>query len=46
MVRHDELLLTAIDARAVLLQARIELGYLLDDPAVFPTAADRTGEDS
>jgi outer membrane protein TolC len=46
MVRHDELLLTAIDARSVLLQARIELGYLLDDPAVFPTVADRTGEDS
>jgi outer membrane protein TolC len=46
MVRHDELLLTAIDARSVLLQARIELGYLLDDPTVFPTAAERTGEDS
>jgi outer membrane protein TolC len=46
MVRHDELLLTAIDARSVLLQARIELGYLLDDPTVFPTAAEPTGEDS
>ena len=39
-------LLTAIDARSVLLQARIELGYLLDDPTVFPTAAEPTGEDS
>jgi outer membrane protein TolC len=46
MVRHDELLLTAVDARSVLLQARIELGYLLDDPTVFPTAIERTGEDS
>ncbi len=46
MVRHDELLLTTIDAHADLLWARLELSYLLDDSSVFPTATSTTGEDS
>jgi outer membrane protein TolC len=37
--RHDELLLGAIDARTELLLARLDLGYLLDDPSLFPMAA-------
>jgi outer membrane protein TolC len=45
-VRHDELLLTVIDAHADLLSARLHLSYLLDDPSVFPTAVSGTGEDS
>jgi len=45
-VRHDELLLTAIDARADLLLARLQLSYLLNDPSVFPTVANPTEEDS
>lgn len=36
--RHDEVLLDAIDARAELLLARLDLGYLLDDPSLFPMA--------
>ena len=46
MIRHDDLLLTAVDAHADLLSARLQLSYLLDDPSVFPTAASGTGEDS
>jgi len=38
VARHDEVLLAAIDARAELLAARLRLGYLLDDPALFPAA--------
>ncbi len=38
MVRHDDLLLTAIDAHVDLLRARLQLSYLLDDSSVFPTA--------
>ena len=45
-VRHDELLLTVIDAYADLLSARLRLSYLLDDPSVFPTAVSATGGDS
>ncbi|MEJ2580497.1 MAG: TolC family protein [Acidobacteriota bacterium] len=45
-MRHDELLLTVIDAYADLLSARLHLSYLLDDPSVFPTAVFETGEDS
>jgi outer membrane protein TolC len=37
--RNDEVLLEAIEARTELLQARLELGYLLDDPSLFPIAA-------
>lgn len=37
--RHDEVLLGAIDARTELLLARLDLGYLLDDPSLFPMAA-------
>ena len=46
MVRHDDLLLTAIDAHADLLFARLQLSYQLNDPSVFPTATISTGEDS
>ena len=46
MVRHDDLLLTAIDARADLLRARLHLSYLLGDSSVFPTATLSTGEAS
>lgn len=45
-VRHDELLLTAIDAHIDLLAARLQLSYLLDDPSIFPTAAYSTEEES
>ncbi|MDH3812978.1 MAG: hypothetical protein OEV48_00695, partial [Acidobacteriota bacterium] len=45
-VRHDELLLSVIDAHADLLSARLQLSYLLDDPSVFPTATYSTGEGS
>jgi outer membrane protein TolC len=45
-VRHDELLLTVIDARVDLLSARLQLSYLLDDPSIFPTAAYSTEEES
>jgi outer membrane protein TolC len=45
-VRHDELLLTTIDARIDLLSARLQLSYLLDDPSIFPTAANLTEEES
>ena len=45
-VRHDELLLTAIDAHFDLLSARLQLSYLLDDPSIFPTAAYSTEEES
>jgi outer membrane protein TolC len=45
-VRHDELLLTAIDAHVDLLAARLQLSYLLDDPSIFPTAANSTEEES
>jgi len=45
-VRHDELLLTTIDARIDLLSARLQLSYLLDDPSIFPTAANSTEEES
>lgn len=45
-VRHDELLLTAIDAHIDLLAARLELSYLLDDPSIFPTAEYSTEEES
>ncbi len=45
-VRHDELLLTAIDAHVDLLSARLQLSYLLDDPSIFPTAAYSTEEES
>ncbi len=45
-VRHDEVLLTAIDAHIDLLAARLELSYLLDDPSIFPTAAYSTEEES
>ena len=45
-VRHDELLLTAIDAHIDLLAARLQLSYLLDDPSIFPTAALSTEEES
>jgi hypothetical protein len=31
--------LAAIDARAELLSARLQLAYLLDDPSLFPMAA-------
>jgi outer membrane protein TolC len=44
-VRHDDLLLTAIEAHADLLSARLRLSYLLNDPSVFPTAAFVTEED-
>jgi outer membrane protein TolC len=46
MVRHDDLLLTAIDAHADLLLGRLQLSYQLNDPSVFPTATFSTGEDS
>jgi len=46
MVRHDDLLLTAINAHADLLLARLQLSYQLNDPSVFPTATFSTGEDS
>ena len=46
MVRHDDLLLTAIDAHVDLLRARLQLSYLLDDSSVFPTATFSTGGDS
>ena len=46
MVRHDDLLLTAIDAHADLLIARLQLSYQLNDPSIFPTATFSTGEDS
>ena len=45
-VRHDELLLSTIDARIDLLSARLQLSYLLDDPSIFPTAANLTEEES
>lgn len=45
-VRHDELLLTAIEAHADLLSARLHLSYLLDDPTVFPTAVFSMEENS
>jgi len=45
-VRHDELLLTAIDAHIDLLSARLQLSYLMDDPSIFPTAAYSTEEES
>ena len=45
-MRHDDMLLTAIEARADLLSARLQLSYLLNDPSVFPTAAFSTEEDS
>ncbi len=38
VARHDEVLLAVIDARAELLAARLRLGYLLGDPALFPAA--------
>jgi hypothetical protein len=40
------LLLTAIDAHADLLSARLQLSHQLNDPSVFPTATISTGEDS
>ena len=46
MVRHDDLLLTAIDAHADLLLGRLQLSYQLNDPSVFPTAEISTEEDS
>ncbi len=45
-VRHDELLLTAIDAHNDLLSARLHLSYLLDDPSIFPTAASEMEDES
>ena len=44
MERHDDLLLTAIEAHADLLRARLQLSYLLDDSSVFPTATFLTEE--
>ena len=44
-VRHDELLLSTINARIDLLSARLQLSYLLDDPSIFPTAANLTEEE-
>jgi outer membrane protein TolC len=45
-VRHDELLLTVIEARIDLLSARLQLSFLLDDPSIFPIAAHPTEEES
>jgi hypothetical protein len=34
--RHDDVLLTTIDARRRLVAARLQLALLLDDPDLFP----------